>query len=326
MIMRLNSRFLALLPSRFDIDRTKKRNGTSANIKFPILMGICLLFAVSNAHAAVKNQAVQYRLAILGDDGLIHQGRQQPFGFRVELVDDESGVLPEASQNGPPLVTATKGERYSVRLYNPLPVRVAVNLTVDGLNSITGKPSGISDGEKWMIEPYSSITIPGWQVSDGDARRFFFTEKPKSYAKWRGDETGKNLSANCGVIGAAYFWNQAELDQYWDDHPIDRVTQRPSIFYNAENRSCNRKSLNSLAQGAPACAPEPEKDMKKEEAEGQLAGTGMGESESHPTIQVAFNFDRGMYSPDQAVVIYYDFAKVTEPNPFPAEDYAPQMP
>ncbi len=291
------------------------------NIRF---LSLLLIFTASHIHAAVKDQTVQYRLAIQEDDGLTHQARRQSFGFRVELVDDESGVMPEGSKDGRPLVTAVKGERYSVRLYNPLPVRVAVNLTVDGLNSITGKPSGISDGEKWMIDPYSSITIPGWQVSDGSARRFFFTEKPKSYAKWRGDSTGQDLWANCGVIGAAYFWNQAELDQYWDGHPIDRVTPSPSIFYNAQNRSCERKSLNSLAQGAPACAPE--KDMKKEARDEQLAGTGMGESESHSTIQVAFDFDRGMYSPDQAVVIYYDFAKAEEPNPFPAEDYAPQMP
>ncbi len=295
----------------------------------PRFLALLLVFIASSAHSAVKDQTVKYQLAIMGDDGLTHQTRRQPFGFRVELVDDESGVMPEGSKNGLPLVTAAKGERYSVRLYNPLPVRVAVNLTVDGLNSITGKSSGISDGEKWMINPYSSITIPGWQVSDGDARRFFFTEKPKSYAKWRGEATGQDLSANCGVIGAAYFWNQAELDQYWDDHPIYRYTQsfsdnRDARFYSESNRC----STLGLAQGAPACAPEniPEKDMKKEESAGQLAGTGMGESESHPTIQVAFDFDRGMYSPDQAVVIYYDFAKVPEPNPFPAEDYAPQMP
>jgi hypothetical protein len=49
----------------------------------------------------------------------------------------------------------------------------------------------------------------------------------------------------------------------------------------------------------------------------------MGESESNPTIQVAFNYDAGMYSPDQAVVIYYDFAPI--PNPFPAQDFAPEM-
>jgi len=52
----------------------------------------------------------------------------------------------------------------------------------------------------------------------------------------------------------------------------------------------------------------------------------MGESESHPTVQVAFNYDTGMYSLDQALVIYYDFENTPSPNPFPAYDYAPQMP
>jgi hypothetical protein len=55
----------------------------------------------------------------------------------------------------------------------------------------------------------------------------------------------------------------------------------------------------------------------------EQAGTGMGERESNPTFEVAFNYDSGMYSPDQAVVIYYDFAQT--PNPFPAQDFAPEM-
>src|ERR1700722_1076812 len=140
-----------------------------------------------------------------------------------------------------------------------------------------------------MIDPTSSITIPGWQVSDGNARRFFFTDKPKSYAKWRGDETGKDLSANCGVIGAAYFWNQAELNQYYDDHPIVRYTPCPMSFNIFHNRGRHSACAPGMAAEAPACAPESaEKDMKKEDREEQQAGTGMGENESHPTIQVAF--------------------------------------
>jgi len=48
---------------------------------------------------------------------------------------------------------------------------------------------------------------------------FLLHPQPKAYAKWRGDRLGKDLAANCGVIGAAYFWNQAELDQYYEAHP-----------------------------------------------------------------------------------------------------------
>ena len=52
-----------------------------------------------------------------------------------------------------------------------------------------------------------------------------------------------------------------------------------------------------------------------------------GERESHPTTQVAFNYDTGMYRASQAVLIYYDFRKPTPaPNPFPGLSYAPEMP
>jgi hypothetical protein len=289
------------------------------------LLMLLLGLAVPAAQAAEKNFPVQYRQAIVDGDQLTHESRCQNYGFRVEIVSDNEGVKPETGRDGYPFITASKGENYSVRIYNPLPVRVAVNLTVDGLNSITGKPSGISDGEKWMIDPYSSITIPGWQVSEGEARRFFFTRKHKSYAQWRGSQLGEDLAANCGVVGAAYFWSQEELNQYYDDHPFYRYTQRPYIPYSSESAKSEKRAASASggfngmdydAQAAAPAAPVPQ----------QQAGTGMGQSESHPTYQVAFNYDRGMYSVDQALLIYYDFARAPRPNPFPALGYAPEMP
>ena len=286
------------------------------------LVLILALAAVSAAQAAQKNFNVKYRLAIMQDGNLIHETRHQNYGFRMEIVDDSEGVKPEGSKSGYPFVGAAKGERYSVRIYNPLPVQVAVNLTVDGINSISGKPSGISDGAKWMIDPYSSITIPGWQVSGGEARRFFFTNKPKSYAKWRGDQLGEDLAANCGVIGAAFFWSQEELNQYYDKHPIYRWTQKP-IPYSSYDYKAKKEMAKDYA-GAPAAAA-PSNSMM-DEASSQQAGTGMGESESHPTYQVNFHYDTGMYSLAQALVIYYDFAGTQSPNPFPDLSYAPEMP
>lgn len=292
-----------------------------------LLVGI-LALAATSAQAAVKDHSVKYRLAINEDGRLIHESKRQSYGFRVEIVSDNDGVKTEASKNGRPFITASKGERYSVRLYNPLPVRVAVNLTVDGLNSISGKPSGISDGQKWVIDAYSSVTIPGWQVSGGEARRFFFTDKPKSYAKWTGDRMGKDLSANCGVIGAAYFWDQRELDRYYDNNPLYRTTQRP-YYYNGCGDTLSQRKAESRASGAgaPACAPSMDRDAAMDEVkEKEVAGTGMGERESHPTYEVSFDYNKGMYSADQAVVIYYDFAPVVSPNPFPNVSFAPEMP
>lgn len=287
-----------------------------------VLFAVLLALAASAVQAAQKDYNVKYRLAIMQDGNLIHETRHQTYGFRMEIVDDSEGLKPEMSKNGYPFVAATKGERYSVRIYNPLPVQVAVNLTVDGLNSITGKPSGISDGAKWMIDPYSSITIPGWQVSGGEARRFFFTKKPKSYAKWRGNQLGEDLAANCGVIGAAFFWSQEELDQYYDNHPIYRWTQKPVPYSSFDMKA--KKEMSKDYAGAPTAAA-PSNSVMDETAP-QQAGTGMGESESHPTYQVDFHYDTGMYSLSQALVVYYDFAGTPSPNPFPDLSYAPQMP
>jgi len=281
-----------------------------------------LALAVTGAQAATKDFNVHYRQAIQEDDRFFHRDRHQNYGFRVEIISDEAGVKSESSRDGLPFVNAAQGERYSVRIYNPLPVRVAVDLTVDGLNSITGKPSGIADGQKWMIDPHSCVTIPGWQVSGGEARRFFFTDKPKSYAKWRGDMTGKDLSANCGVIGAAYFWNQQELDQYFDSHPLYRYTYRHEDYLDRA-----KKTSKAYDMAAPAASGAlGEEGMRPEAAPQQEAGTGMGEGESHPTYQVAFDYNTGMYDPSQALVIYYDFAKAPKPNPFPDMDYAPVQP
>jgi hypothetical protein len=190
------------------------------------------------------------------------------------------------------------------------------------LNSLTGKPSGITDGAKWLIEPYRSIEIRGWQVSANETRRFFFTDKPTSYAQWRGEHLGKDLAANCGVIGAAFFWSQKDLNRYYDDRPQVRYTQIYSPVASSGARLQNsppeaKKSFSSTRGIAPS---------EVADAATPQAGTGMGAVESHPTEMIDFDYDTGMYKARQAVLIYYDFVHEPTPNPFPDMSYAPEMP
>jgi hypothetical protein len=279
-------------------------------------LAVLLVVPLQSVQAAYQSMAVKTRQVIYENGVRRCEVTRPSYGFRVEIVSDDDGLKAESLRGGRPFVSARPDERYAVRLYNPLPVRVAANLTVDGLNSITGKPSGIEDGTKWMIDPYSFITIRGWQVSGDESRRFFFTPKPKSYAKWSGDRLGKDLSANCGVIGAAYFWSQKELDEYYEAHPQYRYPQPLSFGDNLSRRQAG--SAGARAQSMPEM--EDALAAKKE-----VAGTGMGERESHPTQTVEFQYDRGMYRLSQAIVIYYDFAEAPAPNPFPALSYAPEM-
>jgi hypothetical protein len=288
-----------------------------------------LALLVPDARAAVKNYTADEREPVYEDGVRSYETLRQTYPFRMEIVGDDDGAKDEARRGGRPFIAARPGESYSIRLYNPLPVRAAVNVTVDGLNTISGKPSGIADGSKWMIEPGSYIVLRGWQVNAGEARRFFFTDKPGSYAAWQGEAHRLDLAANCGVIGAAFFWNRRELRDYLENHPVYRYTPKSWIFEGARDKgegvggdgasAMRRAAASSMGAAAPAAAAPP--------AAEQQAGTGMGERESHPTQQVEFDFDEGMYRSSSALLVYYDYPRpASRPNPFPSMSFASEMP
>ena len=80
--------------------------------------------------------------------------------------------LDEYYARGRSYVEAIQGAEYEIRIRNPFSFRVAVALSVDGLNTIDARHSTAS---KWVIEPYGTISIDGWQMSSERARRFYFT-------------------------------------------------------------------------------------------------------------------------------------------------------
>ena len=106
---------------------------------------------------------------------------------------------PKFVHNGRLYVEALKGREYAIRLRNPYPVRVAVALSVDGLNTIDARETTAGDARKWVLGPYEIVTISGWQTSQSEARRFEFTTEARSY----GAALGK--TENLGMITAVFF-------------------------------------------------------------------------------------------------------------------------
>lgn len=240
---------------------------------------------------------------------------QHAFEFRMDVTSDDGFLAADHGPGGRPLMRVRPGQRYRVTLHNPLPVAVAVNLTVDGLNTLTGAPSRPESGSKWLIPPSSSVQISGWQVGGDAARRFVITDKRSSYAAWRSNAWARDLSVNCGVIGAAYFWSSSDLSDALEPWHADR----PTAAMEMEGATGLRRSS---AKAAGRAAPE------------FNAGTGMGERVAHPVRTVSFDHDAGMYDPSEALVLYYDFGGVRplerEPRPIPLrgnpERFAPEMP
>jgi hypothetical protein len=257
-----------------------------------ILSGFCAMFLAVSANAA--------------------HTRFKGHSFEAYVVTDNYSHFPEIKRKGKTWLQVNEGDEYSIVINNPLPVRVAVAVTIDGLNTIDGKRTTPKKAQKWIIRPHSSITLRGWQTGQSSLRRFYFTNQGDSYAQWKGERDRKNYTRNLGVIGVAYFWNRAELKAAL--RPPKPFAEKDSE-YSSRPRSKKAPSAREEAQ-APAES---------------RAGTGMGDREHHNVREVEFHFDTGMYRSRNVLAIYYEFAQYApQPQPFIKEysenEYAPEMP
>lgn len=188
---------------------------------------------------------------------------------------------PKFVHNGRLYVEALKGREYAIRLRNPYPVRAAVALSVDGLNTIDARETTAAGARKWVLDPYEIITISGWQTSSSEARRFEFTTEARSY----GAALGK--TANLGVITAAFFKEKLPA---------------PLPYASSEKRS--RRDQSSEAPASPAPAQEAAAAAGRSKAADEYAATGMGRRTDHAVTQVWLDLEDG---PSQIVNIRYEF-------------------
>jgi len=140
----------------------------------------------------------------------------------AEVVDIlvDGVAQPRFAHGGRWYVEARKGREYAIRLRNPYGVRVGVALSVDGLNTIDARETTAAAARKWVLDPYETVVISGWQTSQTEARRFEFTTEEKSY--------GQALvkTANLGVISAVFF--KERVVTYVPDTSKDRARRQPA--------------------------------------------------------------------------------------------------
>lgn len=233
----------------------------------------------------------------------------------------ENGLEVEVLVNGVPLreyvargrryVEALEGAEYEISLRNTLPVRVAVALSVDGLNSIDAKHTTAWNSSKWVVGPYQTIRIGGWQMSSERARRFYFTTERDSYAAKLGQ------TANLGLISAVVFRERARA--------IVPITPRPEPIYKDERtRNESESSAQSRAPSASAgnstlgrssSQPLPAPDDES-------AATGIGRSVRNDVRWVNLNLES---RPAGEVTIRYEYRAALVrlgilPRPYPQPD------
>ena len=213
-------------------------------------------------------------------------------GFDVDVLVGGASAE-EFLARGRRYIEATEGAEYELRVRNPLPVRVAVALSVDGLNTIDARRSSSWDASKWVLEPYQTIRIGGWQMSTARARKFYFTSERDAYAARLGRKS------DLGVITAVFYREVAPV-------PLP-VTPRPYPMPEPRGRTDGSRQS--------------ERDMKSESGAGktrrgdtataapswgddEYAATGIGRSVEHHVRWVNLQLER---HPASEVTIRYEY-------------------
>lgn len=161
---------------------------------FGVMLAVVMLIAAISNYGSPRASAE----AEINSEPLEVEPVATDGGFSVEVL--VNGIpATEYAARGRRYIEAFENAEYELRIHNPSATRVAVALAVDGLNTIDARHSSAWDARKWVIEPYGTISVRGWQMSAENARRFYFTTERDSYAAKLGQ------AANLGVISAVFF-------------------------------------------------------------------------------------------------------------------------
>jgi hypothetical protein len=214
-------------------------------------------------------------------------------GFEVEVLVD-GRPIEEYRARGRHYVEALEGQEYSLRVRNPLGVRVAVSLSVDGMNTIDARRTTAWDASKWVIEPYGTITISGWQMSSSRARRFYFTTERDSY----GAKLGQ--TANLGVISAVFYRERERVTII----PPPR-SRRPVPYEEGEERSKNQgESSEAPSSGGSDRAGTAQARKSYPRPDDESAATGIGRNVRHDVRWVNLDLQS---RPIAEVMIRYEY-------------------
>lgn len=194
---------------------------------------------------------------VMGTGAAVQRTTRPERGFELDVLVD-GRPLNEYYSRGRTYVEALQGAEYELRLRNNSAERVAVALSVDGLNTIDARHTSAWNASKWVIEPYQTITITGWQMSSERARRFYFTNERDSY----GAKLGQ--TANLGVISAVFF----------------RERNRP-ITIMPRDYPITRDKMEAPSQSA----------QPARRADDEVAGTGIGRNVRNDVRMIDMDLD-----------------------------------
>jgi hypothetical protein len=234
--------------------------------------------------------------------------RPRPTGFDVQVLVG-GRPLPQATADGERRVEAVSGAEYELRLTNPTPDRVAVAVSVDGLNVIDARHTTAWDASKWVIHPHGTLTLSGWQVGSERARRFYFTTERDGYA------TRIGRPGEFGVISAVFYRERRPAPEIIP-HRRDVPERGDSV-----GAAARAPAEGSAARSAPGHDGGPARRRPTPDwPHNRRAATGIGSSVSSEVREVVMELER---DPVAIVTLWYDFRPLVPP-PIIVPGFAPE--
>lgn len=244
--------------------------------------------------------------------------------FDFSLVVN-GGSVKEYEHQGQVFVEGKKGTEFSIRLKNNTHKRCLAVITVDGKSVIDGAPGNLDTGGGYIIDAYSSVTIPGWRLNNDAVAKFVFADPQDSYVAQSDDDA--SAMDNIGVIGCAMFYEQPApvwvLNQPFTTRSSSAIPDN-MIWYGSSGGTVplsnfsNNVTLDSMECSATLASANSVCNL----------GTGFGAASNH-TVRVE-SFQR-CTEPETVFTLYYDTRigleargvnlKATAcvcPSPFPA--------
>ena len=173
--------------------------------------------------------------------------------------------------DGRSYVEAFKGREYAIRLRNRLPVRVAVALSVDGLNTIDARHTTAADARKWVLDPYETVTIGGWQTSQTRGAPLRIHNRGALV------RSGARQDRQPGVISAVFFKERRAGHHARTDVEDER---------SAAGRQRRRRRRRSRQESCVGC-----RASTASRTTMSIAATGMGRRTGHAVTQVWLNLE-----------------------------------
>ena len=201
--------------------------------------------------------------------------------YSMELLVD-GAPLPLHAARGAQYVEAIEGREYAIRLTNNSAGRVAIALSVDGLNSIDAKTTAMRSASKWILDPWQSITLEGWQTSAATARRFYFTAEGTVVRFLAGQDQQPGHHLGSRLPGAP-------------------ARGGPDL---EERKLPEPQRLRGDADNAPAPSAAPQEKDGRSSGLDDLAATGIGRQVDHQVTRVPFDAED---SPAAVLNVRYEY-------------------